>query len=235
MKKEMITLSTTFKYINHACFMLCHEGHNIIFDPYLEGCPKFKPGDTEALKGLNVEYILISHAHFDHIGSAFEIAKACNATVISTAEVCGLAGEAGVNAHGMHLGGTHKFDFGHVRLTPAFHGSGVAGGHACGFIVDFYGTKLYFAGDTALYSDMQLLQRLDPFDYAVLPIGDNFTMGPADAAIAAEFLKAKYVIPIHYNTWPLIAQDPEAYKAKVEADGSAKVLIVKPGESIELE
>ena len=80
MKKEMITLSTTFKYINHACFMLCHEGHNIIFDPYLEGCPKFKPGDTEALKGLNVEYILISHAHFDHIGSAFEIAKACNAT-----------------------------------------------------------------------------------------------------------------------------------------------------------
>ena len=99
-------MSTTFKYINHACFMLCHEGHNIIFDPYLEGCPKFKPGDTEALKGLNVEYILISHAHFDHIGSAFEIAKACNATVISTAEVCGLAGEAGVNAHGMHLGGT---------------------------------------------------------------------------------------------------------------------------------
>ena len=82
---------------------------------------------------------------------------------------------------------------------------------------------------------MQLLQRLDPFDYAVLPIGDNFTMGPADAAIAAEFLKAKYVIPIHYNTWPLIAQDPEAYKAKVEADGSAKVLIVTPGESIELE
>ena len=81
-------MSTTFKYINHACFMLCHEGHNIIFDPYLEGCPKFKPGDTEALKGLNVEYILISHAHFDHIGSAFEIAKACNATVISTAEVC---------------------------------------------------------------------------------------------------------------------------------------------------
>ena len=123
--------------------MLCHEGHNIIFDPYLEGCPKFKPGDTEALKGLNVEYILISHAHFDHIGSAFEIAKACNATVISTAEVCGLAGEAGVNAHGMHLGGTHKFDFGHVRITPAFHGSGVAGGHACGFIGLFHRQSPY--------------------------------------------------------------------------------------------
>ena len=135
----------------------------------------------------------------------------------------------------MHLGGTHKFDFGHVRIVPAFHGSGVAGGHACGFIVDFYGTKLYFAGDTALFGDMQLLQRLDPFDYAVLPIGDNFTMGSADAAIAAEFLKAKYVIPVHYNTWPLIAQDVDAYKAKVEADGSAKVLVVPVGESIELE
>ena len=219
-------MSTTFKYINHACFMLSHEGHNIIFDPYLEGCPKFKPGDAEALKGLNVEYILISHAHFDHIGSAFDIAKACDATVISTAEVAGLAGENGCKAHGMHLGGT---------IVPAFHGSGVAGGHACGFIVDFYGTKLYFAGDTALFGDMQLLQRLDPFDYAVLPIGDNFTMGPTDAAIAAEFLKAKYVIPVHYNTWPLIAQDVDAYKAKVEANGSAKVLVVPVGESIELE
>ena len=197
-------MSTTFKYINHACFMLSHEGHNIIFDPYLESCPEFNPydtetsGNTEALKKLNVEYILeyilVSHAHFDHIGSAFDIAKACDATIISTAEVAGLAGENGCKAHGMHLGGTHKFDFGHVRIVPAFHGSGVAGGHACGFIVDFYGTKLYFAGDTALFGDMQLLQRLDPFDYAVLPIGDNFTMGPADAAIAAEFLKAKYVI-----------------------------------------
>ena len=234
-------MSTTFKYINHACFMLSHEGHNIIFDPYLEACPEFNPydteasGNTEALKKLNVEYILVSHAHFDHIGSAFDIAKACDATVISTAEVAGLAGENGCKAHGMHLGGTHKFDFGHVRIVPAFHGSGVAGGHACGFIVDFYGTKLYFAGDTALFGDMQLLQRLDPFDYAVLPIGDNFTMGPADAAIAAEFLKAKYVIPVHYNTWPLIAQDVDAYKAKVEADSSAKVLVVPVGESIELE
>ena len=181
-------MSTTFKYINHACFMLCHEGHNIIFDPYLEGCPKFKPGDTEALKGLNVEYILISHAHFahfDHIGSAFEIAKACNATVISTAEVCGLAGEAGVNAHGMHLGGTHKFDFGHVRITPAFHGSGVAGGHACGFIVDFYGTNLPATPRfTAICSFCSALTRLItpyclsattlPWARPMLPLPQNF-------------------------------------------------------------
>ena len=135
----------------------------------------------------------------------------------------------------MHLGGTYMFPFGKVRVTLAFHGSGVAGGHACGFVVDFYGTKLYFAGDTALFSDMQLLPRLDPFDYAVLPIGGNFTMDPKDAAIACEFLKAKTVIPIHYNTWPPIAQDVEAFKADVEAKTASKVLIVKPGTAVEIE
>lgn len=224
-------MSAQFKYLHHACFTLTHENHTIIFDPYLEGCSHTS---EEEVKKLNVEYILVSHAHFDHLGCAFELAKACDATIISTAEICGLAGEAGVKAHAMHLGGQHEFDFGHVRLTLAFHGSGVPGGHACGFIVDFYGTKLYFAGDTALFGDMQLLQRLDAFDYAVLPIGDNFTMGPKDAAIAAEYLKAKYVIPVHYNTWPLIAQDPEAYKALVEANESAEVLIVPAGSAIEL-
>ena len=135
----------------------------------------------------------------------------------------------------MHLGGTHTFEFGKVRVALAFHGSGIPGGHACGFVIDIYGTKIYFAGDTALYSDMQLLPKLDSFTYALLPIGGNFTMDPSDAAIAADWLKAKYVIPIHYNTWPVIAQDVNAYKANVEATTSSKVIIVNPGESIELE
>ena len=219
-------MPTTFKFINHACFTLTHENHTIIFDPYLEG-------STQDINDLKVEYIFVSHGHFDHLGSAIELAKNCDATIISTAEVCGVASEAGAKAHAMHLGGTHEFPFGKVRLTLAFHGSGVPGGHACGFIVDFYGTKLYFAGDTALFGDMQLLQRLDTFDYAVLPIGDNFTMGPKDAAIAAEFLQASYVIPIHYNTWPLIAQDPVKFKEDVEAHTKSKVLIVEPGASID--
>ena len=145
-----------------------------------------------------------------------------------------MAGEAGCKAHAMHLGGTYMFPFGKVRVTLAFHGSGVAGGHACGFVVDFYGTKLYFAGDTALFSDMQLLPKLDPFDYEVLPIGGNFTMDPKDAAIAADLLKAPTVIPIHYNTWPPIAQDVNAFKADVEANTASKVLIVKPGEVVDL-
>lgn len=223
-------MNAKFHYINHACFMIEKNNSAIIFDPFLDGNPEGLQAND-----IKVDYIFISHGHFDHLGSAFEIAKNCDATIISTAEICGLAEAAGCKAHAMHLGGTFMFPFGKVRVAMAFHGSGVPGGHACGFVVDFYGTKVYFAGDTALYSDMQLLPQLDSFDYAVLPIGGNFTMDPKDAAIAAKFLKAKYVIPVHYNTWPPIAQDVDAYKADVEATTSSKVLIVKPGETIELE
>lgn len=223
-------MNAKFHYINHACFMIEKNNSAIIFDPFLDGNPEGLQAND-----IKVDYIFISHGHFDHLGSAFEIAKNCDATIISTAEICGLAEAAGCKAHAMHLGGTFMFPFGKVRIAMAFHGSGVPGGHACGFVVDFYGTKVYFAGDTALYSDMQLLPQLDAFDYAVLPIGGNFTMDPKDAAIAAKLLQAKYVIPVHYNTWPPIAQDVDAYKADVEATTSSKVLIVKPGETIELE
>lgn len=219
-----------FHYINHACFVIAKNNSAIIFDPFLDGNPQ---GLTA--KDIKADYIFISHGHFDHLGSAFEIAKNCGATIISTAEIAAMATEAGCQAHGMHLGGTYMFPFGKVRLTLAFHGAGVPGGHACGFVVDFYGTKVYFAGDTALFSDMQLLPRLDPFDYAVLPIGGNFTMDPHDAAIACEFLKAKYVIPIHYNTWPPITQDVDAFKADVESKTDSKVLVVKPGEFIDID
>lgn len=222
-------MSAKFHFINHACFTIENNGKTAIFDPFLEGNP-------EGLKAENIktDYVFISHAHFDHIADAFAIAKKNNATIITTAEIANLAGEKGCNAHAMHLGGTFQFPFGKVRIAMAFHGSGIAGGHACGFVVDFYGTKLYYAGDTALFSDMQLLQRQDAFDYAVLPIGGNFTMDPKDATIAAEFLQAKYVIPVHYNTWPPITQDVNAYKKDVEQNTKSQVLIVKPGETIEL-
>ena len=152
-------MTAKFHFINHACFMLEKNNSAIIFDPYLDDNPE---GLTA--KDIKVDYIFVSHGHFDHLGSAFEIAKNCDATIISTAEICGLAQDAGCKAHAMHLGGTFKFPFGKVRLTLAFHGSGVPGGHACGIVIDFYGTKLYFAGDTALFSDMQLLPKLDAFE-----------------------------------------------------------------------
>ncbi len=220
-------MSAEFKFIHHSCFTVTKEHKTLICDPYLDGNPT-----GVRLQDLKVDYIFISHAHSDHLGCAYELAQRTGALIITTAEIAAEAASYHCQAHAMHIGGTFAFPFGKVRLTPAFHGSGIAGGHACGFIIDFYGTKFYFAGDTSLFGDMALLPKLDPFTYALLPIGDNFTMGPRDAALAAGLLQAPYVIPIHYNTWPVIEQDPEAFKKDVEAHTKSKVLIVKPGETL---
>jgi L-ascorbate metabolism protein UlaG (beta-lactamase superfamily) len=218
-----------FHFIHHAAFWVEVNGKRALFDPYLDGNP-----EGLSAKDVKADWIFISHAHSDHLGNAFEIARQNGATIISTAEVCGLAANAGCKAHAMHVGGTFSFNFGKVRLTPAFHGSGVAGGHACGFIVNFYGAKFYFAGDTGLFGDMKWLREVEPFDVAILPIGGNFTMDPEDAARAAAWLEAPFVIPVHYNTWPVIAQDVAAFKAKVEEKTKTKVIIVSPGETIEI-
>ncbi|MEG6584581.1 metal-dependent hydrolase [Dendrosporobacter sp. 1207_IL3150] len=218
------------KFFGHACFQLAHGDTSIIFDPFLTDNP-FKIAQPD---DINCNYILVSHGHFDHLGDTIAIAKRTNSTVISTAEIAGLCGRQGCQTHAMHIGGKHTFDFGYVRVTPAFHGAGVEGGHACGFIVNFFGTTIYFAGDTSLFGDMELLGRLEKIDFALLPIGDNFTMGPDDAAIAANMLKANTVIPMHYNTWPLIAQNPEQYKQSVEKQFNIPVQIINPGELINI-
>ncbi len=220
----------TLRFFGHACFMLQDDKTSILFDPFFTD----NPFNIAAAKEVSADYILVSHAHFDHIGDTASIATRCGATVISTAEVCRLLDEKGCKTHAMHLGGKMPFPFGSVRVTPAFHGSGVAGGHACGFIVNFGGTNVYFAGDTSLFGDMALLGKLEKIDYALLPIGSNFTMGPDDAAIAAEMLQAANIVPMHYNTWPPIEQDPEAYKKLVEAKSAAKVHIMPPGDILEL-
>lgn len=218
-----------FHYIHHSCFTLSNGKTTLLFDPYLDGNPEgLKPEDIKA------DVIFVSHYHGDHLGSAYAIAKANDALLISTAEIANDAASHGIRSHAMHLGGTHQFPFGRVRITPAFHGSGIAGGHACGFIVEFGGKTVYFAGDTSVFGDMALLSRLEKIDVALLPIGDNFTMGPKDARLAAELLAAPLVIPIHYNTWPIIAQDPEAFKRDVEASTSSQVKVVKAGSQIGL-
>jgi L-ascorbate metabolism protein UlaG (beta-lactamase superfamily) len=215
-------------FLGHAGFRLSEEGkETLLFDPFITN----NPLATIKLDQMKADYILISHGHFDHLGDAYEIARKSDATIISTSEIAGQAGEKGLNSHAQHLGGRHKFPFGSVKLTLAFHGAGVPGGHACGFVVDYYGKKIYFAGDTGLFGDMKLIGELDKLDLALLPIGDNFTMGIDDAVIAASFLKADNVIPYHYNTWPLIEVDPMEFKEKVEAKTESGCVILLPGET----
>lgn len=221
---------STLRYLGHACFHLCDDSTSLLFDPFLTD----NPFEIIQASQVTCDYILVSHAHFDHLGDTVAIANRTSATVISTAEIANLCSSKDCKAHAMHIGGKHKFGFGYVRITPAFHGAGVEGGHACGFIVNFFGKTVYFAGDTSLFGDMALLGRLEKIDYAILPIGDNFTMGPEDAVEAVAMLKPKAVIPMHYNTWPLIAQSPDLFKSAVETRLNIPVHIVSPGQALTL-
>lgn len=215
-------------FLGHAAFRLRDAGkETLLFDPFVSGNPQA----PLKLEEISADYILVSHGHFDHLGDAYIIAENSGATIIATAEIAGQAGEKGLNAHAQHIGGRHSFPFGSVKLTLAFHGSGIPGGHACGFVVEYYGKKIYFAGDTGLFGDMKLIGELDALDYALLPIGDNFTMGIDDAVMAASFLKAITVIPYHYNTWPLIEVDPQEFKRKVEENTGSTCVVLPPGES----
>jgi L-ascorbate metabolism protein UlaG (beta-lactamase superfamily) len=218
-------------YWGHACFFLEEEGREaLLFDPFLSGNP-LAPVKADAVRA---GYVLVSHAHFDHLGDAYEITRANGAMLVSTAEIAKAAQEEGLTAHAQHIGGRHRFPFGSVKLTLAFHGSGIPGGHACGFLVEYHGKKIYFAGDTGLFGDMKLIGELEAPDLALLPIGDNFTMGIDDAVTAASFLRAPVVIPYHYNTWPLIEADPLEFKEKIEQKTGSRCIILAPGEKHEL-
>ena len=219
-----------YTFYGHACFMLDDGEYKILVDPFLSGNPQatISPKDVEA------NYILITHAHDDHLGDAPEIATRLDAEVVAIPEVltlCTSRVEKAIIAHAMNLGGTLKLPFGFVRMVPALHSSGVEGGIACGYVIKIFGKTIYYAGDTALFSDMKLIGERDSIDYAILPIGDNFTMGVEDAAKAVKFLNAKNVIPLHYGTWNVINQNPETFRGLVSG---AEVLVVKPGRSIGL-
>jgi L-ascorbate metabolism protein UlaG (beta-lactamase superfamily) len=218
-------------FLGHACFLFEDSGTTIMTDPFLSGNPQAAARPAE----VSPQYILVSHAHNDHLGDAVDIATRAGSIIISTAEVGRMCDEKGAKTVGMHIGGKRQFDFGFVRVAPAFHGSGVAGGHACGFIFSLGGKIAYFAGDTGLFGDMELLGHLEKIDLALLPIGDNYTMGMDDAVIAVGFLKPKVAVPMHYSTWPHIKADPLEWKKKVEAAvPSTEVMVVGPGQSIEI-
>ena len=220
----------TYTYYGHACFLLSDGEYKVLVDPFLSGNPQA----TINAKDVRTDYILVTHGHDDHFGDAAEIAARLDAEIVAIPEVLNLCGsrvDKAIKAHPMNLGGTITLPFGVVRMVPALHSSGVEGGIACGYVIQMFGKTIYYAGDTALFSDMKLIGERDSIDYAILPIGDNFTMGIEDAAKAVQFLNAKHVIPIHYGTWSVINQSPADFKKLVT---NAEVHIVKPGEAIEL-
>ncbi len=221
-----------YTYYGHASFLLDDGTSKVLTDPFLTGNPLAAIQADEA----ECDYILLTHAHGDHLGDAPAIAKRTGAMVLGIPEVLDvcLQAESDIKTHGMNIGGSVKLPFGKVRMTMALHSSGVAGGIACGYVIQIGGINVYFAGDTALFSDMKLIGQKDPLDYAVLPIGDNYTMGLEDAALAAQWLNTKNVIPIHYNTWPVIAQEAGRYKEVTEGMTRAAVHIVEPGGTLEL-
>ena len=222
-----------FSYYGHAAFLLDDGTNRVLVDPFLTGNPTASIAANEAA----CDFILLTHAHGDHRGDAPSIAARTGAAIVAIPEVisvCEGQACAEIKSHPMNIGGSLDLPFGKVRMTFAQHSAGVAGGIACGFVVYIGGKVVYYSGDTALFSDMQLIGRKDAIDYAVLPIGDNYTMGLEDAAMAAQWVNAGHVIPIHYNTWPVIAQEVRHYKEVTEAMTRAKVNVVAPGETIDL-
>jgi L-ascorbate metabolism protein UlaG (beta-lactamase superfamily) len=218
-------MGLTYTFHGHACFTLEADGTTLLFDPFLTGNPSAQvtPDDLAA------DFILLSHGHFDHLPDAAAIARRTGATVIGTFEVASwIGGQGAASVHGMQPGGSFRFPFGRVKQTIAHHGSmlpdGSYGGVASGFIVDMGGKRVYFTGDTALFLDMQLYGE-EGIDVLILPIGDNYTMGPEDALRCVRFVKPKVVIPLHYDTWPPIAQDAAAFAAAVEAAGVRCIVV----------
>ena len=222
-----------FSYYGHAAFLLDDGTNRVLVDPFLTG----NPTASIAANEVACDFILLTHAHGDHLGDAPSISARTGAAIVAIPEVisvCEGQACAEIKSHPMNIGGSLDLPFGKVRMTFAQHSAGVAGGIACGFVIYIGGKVVYYSGDTALFSDMQLIGRKDAIDYAVLPIGDNYTMGLEDAAMAAQWLNASHVIPIHYDTWPIIAQEVNHYKEVTEAMTRARVNIVAPGETIEL-
>lgn len=228
-------MATKFTWHGHATLGLETGGYRLIVDPFFSG----NPAASLSPEAVEADFILVSHGHGDHVGDALKIAKRTGATVISNFEIANwFEGQGVEKTHGQHLGGGFKHPFGYLKLTLALHGSalpdGSCGGNPCGFLLTTNdGKKIYFAQDTGLFGDMKLIGE-EGLDLAVIPIGDNFTMGPDDALRAVKLLEPKIVIPIHYNTWDLIAQDANAWAERVHMETKAKAVVLKAGESYSL-
>lgn len=222
-------------YHGHSVVKIKTDSHTILIDPFITGNSLT---DLEA-SDQTPDVILLTHGHNDHVGDTMDIAKRCEPLIVAPNELAVYLGWQDFNTHGMNIGGSYTFDFGKVTYTQAFHSSSyttdeneiIYTGMPAGIVFEAEGKTIYHAGDTSLFGDMALIGKKHAIDIAFLPIGDNFTMGPEDAAIAVELLKPKVVVPVHYDTFPPIKQNPETFKDLVKG---YEVNIMKPGETIEL-
>lgn len=222
------------KWLGHAAFMIELFAARMLVDPWISN--PLSPSSLNDIVAEKPAYILITHDHHDHLGEAVDIAKATGAVIIGTYELTLELAERGVpeaQTMAMNIGGVLKLGNGiEIYMTPALHTANR--GAPAGFVVSTPEGTVYHAGDTGLFRDMELIGGLYDIDIALLPIGGVFTMGPREAAIATQLLKPRRVMPMHYNTFPAIRQDPEDFKARVEAISRAKVYVMRPGEALKI-
>lgn len=221
----------TIKYLSHSAFLLNDGENQVIIDPFITG----NPNSTFKVEDITAKYIIVTHGHGDHIGDALQLAKQNDGIIIAVNELANYAATQGVKVHNMHIGGAYNFPFGRVKFTIAHHGSanheGQYMGEPAGVLVSIGGNTVYHTGDTGLFYDMKLIGEMNSIDLMMAPIGDNFTMGIDDAVKAAELANPGLIVPMHYNTFPVIAADPFEFKHKIEAIGK-KAKVMEFGEEI---
>jgi len=227
-------MGSKLTWYGHATMGLETGGYKLLIDPYFSDNPAASCGCED----VDADFILVSHGHGDHVGDAITIVKRTGALIITVNEIAVWFRKKGIEAHGQHIGGGFTHPFGYLKLTQALHGSslpdGSYGGNPAGLLLTTsQDEKIYLACDTGLFGDMALIGA-EGIDLAVLPIGDNYTMGPDDALRAVKLIRPEHVIPVHYNTWGLIKQDPDAWAKRVEGETDTHAHVLKPGESFTL-
>ena len=227
-------MPASVRWLGHSAFHLSGGGADVLVDPFLNPNPKAaaKPDESPA------DVILLTHGHGDHLGDTVEIATRTGATVVAIVELATEIATSGVDVRDPNLGGTVQFDWGWVKLVPAWHTAVSPSGTAhtpAGLLIHYGGHLIYHLGDTALFSDLQLIgRRGDKVDLALVPIGGHYTMDRYDAVTAVEFVNPVQVIPIHYDTFPLVETDAEAFKQDVQNAGFSQVYVLNPGDTHEL-